>query len=103
MCAAVRHGRHMPWVVANISLPGAGIRGQLGELNFSALPFLTYIDLSNNSLHGPIPTNISSLSSLSYLNLNFNHLNGQIPFEFGSLQSLTQLELSFNRLTGPPV
>ncbi|XP_044985757.1 probable leucine-rich repeat receptor-like protein kinase At1g35710 [Hordeum vulgare subsp. vulgare] len=100
MCTVVRHGRSMPWVVTNISLPDAGIHGQLGELNFSALPFLTYIDLSNNSLHGQIPVNISSLSSLSYLDLGFNHLKGQIPFEFGSLQSLTQLGLSFNKLTG---
>ncbi|VAH00207.1 unnamed protein product [Triticum turgidum subsp. durum] len=30
MCAAVRHGRRMPWVVTNISLPDAGIHGQLG-------------------------------------------------------------------------
>uniref|UniRef100_A0A452XIN5 Leucine-rich repeat-containing N-terminal plant-type domain-containing protein n=1 Tax=Aegilops tauschii subsp. strangulata TaxID=200361 RepID=A0A452XIN5_AEGTS len=54
MCTSVRHGRHRPWVVTNISLPGAGIHGQLGELNFSALPFLTYIDLGNNSLHGAL-------------------------------------------------
>ncbi|XP_037480386.1 probable leucine-rich repeat receptor-like protein kinase At1g35710 [Triticum dicoccoides] len=100
MCTAIRHGRGMPWVVTNISLPGAGIRGQLGELNFSALPFLAYIDLQNNSLHGVLPASISSLSSLSYLDLSFNHLKGKIPFEFGGLQSLMQLGLSSNRLTG---
>ncbi|KAF6986989.1 hypothetical protein CFC21_004669 [Triticum aestivum] len=61
MCTAVRHGRRMPWVVTNISLPDAGIRGQLGELNFSALPFLTSIDLHNNSLHGALPASICSL------------------------------------------
>ncbi|XP_048561128.1 probable leucine-rich repeat receptor-like protein kinase At1g35710 isoform X2 [Triticum urartu] len=30
MCTAIHHGRHMPWVVTSISLPDAGIRGQLG-------------------------------------------------------------------------
>uniref|UniRef100_A0A452XIQ0 non-specific serine/threonine protein kinase n=1 Tax=Aegilops tauschii subsp. strangulata TaxID=200361 RepID=A0A452XIQ0_AEGTS len=30
MCTAVRHGRRMPWVVTNISLPNVGINGQLG-------------------------------------------------------------------------
>ncbi|VAH12090.1 unnamed protein product [Triticum turgidum subsp. durum] len=30
MCTAIRHGRRMPWMVTNISLPDAGIRGQLG-------------------------------------------------------------------------
>ena len=64
MCTAVRHGRRMPWVVTNISLPDAGIHGQLGELNFSALPFLTSIDLQNNSLHGALPASICSLSAL---------------------------------------
>ncbi|VAH12092.1 unnamed protein product [Triticum turgidum subsp. durum] len=64
MCTAIRHGRRMPWMVTNISLPDAGIRGQLGELNFSALPFLTSIDLQNNSLHGALPASICSLSAL---------------------------------------
>ncbi|KAE8779670.1 putative LRR receptor-like serine/threonine-protein kinase [Hordeum vulgare] len=79
----------MPWVVTNLSLTDAGIHGQLGELNFYALQFLTYIDLSNNSLHGPIPASISSLSALSVLNLTDNQLKGQIPYEFGGLESLT--------------
>ncbi|VAH00145.1 unnamed protein product [Triticum turgidum subsp. durum] len=100
MCTAIRHGRHMPWVVTNISLPDAGIHGQLGELNFSALPFLTYIDLYNNSLHGALPVGISSLSALSVLNLTYNQLTGKIPYEIGGLQSLRVLELSYNRLTG---
>nr|XP_040249040.1 MDIS1-interacting receptor like kinase 2-like [Aegilops tauschii subsp. strangulata] len=100
MCTSVRHGRHRPWVVTNISLPGAGIHGQLGELNFSALPFLTDIDLGNNSLHGALPASISPLSALSVLNLPYNKLKGKIPYEIGGLQSLVQLDLSFNTLTG---
>lgn len=100
MCTAVRHGRSMPWVVTSISLPDAGIHGKLGELNFTALPFLTYIDLGNNSLHGPIPPNISSLSSLSTLDLSINQLRGHIPHEIGELASLTILDISFNNLTG---
>ncbi|XP_020180246.1 uncharacterized protein [Aegilops tauschii subsp. strangulata] len=100
MCTAIRHGRRMPWVVTSISLPDAAIRGQLGELNFSALPFLTNIDLHNNSLHGTLPASISSLSALSDLNLKQNQLTGEIPYEIGGLQSLRQLSLSFNNLTG---
>ncbi|VAH12032.1 unnamed protein product [Triticum turgidum subsp. durum] len=100
VCTAVRHGRRMPRVVTDISLPDAGIRGQLGELNFSALAFLTYIDLSNNSLHGALPASISCLSSLLELYLPYNQLTWKIPYEIGGLQSLRVLELSFNRLTG---
>nr|XP_020168725.1 probable leucine-rich repeat receptor-like protein kinase At1g35710 [Aegilops tauschii subsp. strangulata] len=100
MCTAVRHGRRMPWVVTNISLPDAGIHGKLGELNFSALPFLSHIDLHNNSLHGALPTTISSLSVLLELNLEQNQLAGKIPCEIGDLQSLMLLDLSFNKITG---
>ncbi|KAM3405796.1 hypothetical protein ACQJBY_000049 [Aegilops geniculata] len=100
MCTAVRHGRRVPWVVTNISLPDAGIHGQFRELNFSALPFLAYIDLHNNSLHGALPASISLLSALSVLGLTYNQLTGKIPNEIGGLQSLMLLDLSFNRFTG---
>nr|XP_040249063.1 probable leucine-rich repeat receptor-like protein kinase At1g35710 [Aegilops tauschii subsp. strangulata] len=100
MCTAVRHGRRMPWVVTNISLPDAGIHGQLGELDFSALPFLTYIDLRNNTLRGALPPSINSLPALSVLNLTYNQLTGKIPSEIGDLQSLKLLDLSFNGFTG---
>jgi hypothetical protein len=93
-CIAARHGKSTRWHVTNISLPGADIHGQLGELNFSALPFLAYIDLNTNSLHGTIPANIvPSLPRLSYLNLNSNWLTGPIPKEIGELESLTRLDL----------
>jgi hypothetical protein len=61
-----------------ISLPNAGIHGRLGELNFSALPFLTHMDLSLNSLHGEIPPAIASPSRLSYLDLVGYFLHGHI-------------------------
>ena len=99
MCTAVRHGRRMPWVVTNISLPDAGIRGQLGELNFSALPFLAYIDLTNNSFHGALPPSINSLSALLVLKLPYNQLTGKIPYEIGGLRShLTDSQDIFLRL-----
>nr|XP_040249059.1 probable leucine-rich repeat receptor-like protein kinase At1g35710 [Aegilops tauschii subsp. strangulata] len=111
MCTAVQHGRRMPWVVTNISLPNAGIHGQLGELNFSALPFLTYIDLYNNSLHGALPASISSLSTLLKHTLQQNQFTGKIPHEIGDLQSpipeeigrlvnLQLLQLSSNNISG---
>ncbi|CAN6203411.1 unnamed protein product [Urochloa humidicola] len=86
--------------VTNITLPNAGIDGHLGELNFSALPFLTYIDLTFNTLRGEIPLAITSLSELSYLDLSGNSLNGQIPQEMGNMGRLSQLGLSINHFTG---
>uniref|UniRef100_A0A0D3GNN4 non-specific serine/threonine protein kinase n=1 Tax=Oryza barthii TaxID=65489 RepID=A0A0D3GNN4_9ORYZ len=97
--------RNAPLVVTTISLPNSSISGRLGELNFSALPFLNYIDLSSNSLIGEIPPSIGTLSALSYLDLTDNMLHGRIPSEIGDMRSLSQyLGLSLNNLTGhiPP-
>jgi len=58
-CGIMHHGRHASPVVTNISLPKACIDGRLGDLNFSALPFLTHLDLSFNSLQGKIPPAVS--------------------------------------------
>ncbi|XP_066380792.1 MDIS1-interacting receptor like kinase 2-like [Miscanthus floridulus] len=99
-CAAVQRGRRAPLAVTEISLPNAGLDGYLGELNFSALPFLTYIDLTYNRLHGEIPLSITSLPALSYLDLGANWLNGSIPSEFGNMPRLNQLGFAFNNLTG---
>jgi len=86
--------------VTEISLPNAGIDGRLGELNFSALPFLTYLDLGLNNLRGEIPLEITSLPALSYLDLSGNGLHGNIPPELGNMPRLTQLGLDSNNLTG---
>jgi hypothetical protein len=100
-CCTPREHYHAVARGQRISLPGADIHGRLGDLNFSALPFLTYIDLNSNSLHGTIPPNIvPSLPRLSYLNLDSNWLTGPIPNEIGDLESLTRLDLSNNNLRG---
>ncbi|CAL4951605.1 unnamed protein product [Urochloa decumbens] len=103
-CADVHHGRRAPLAVTEISLPNAGLDGYLGELNLSALPFLTLIDLSLNSLRGEIPLAITSLRALSYLDLGDNWLNGSIPSELGNMPCLSQLGFFMNNLTGriPP-
>ncbi|CAL4992314.1 unnamed protein product [Urochloa decumbens] len=101
-CAVVHHGRRRraPLAVTEISLPNAGLDGFLGELNLSALPFLTLIDLHLNSLHGGIPLAITSLRALSYLELGGNWLNGSIPSELGNMPCLSQLGFFMNNLTG---
>uniref|UniRef100_A0A0E0E946 non-specific serine/threonine protein kinase n=1 Tax=Oryza meridionalis TaxID=40149 RepID=A0A0E0E946_9ORYZ len=92
--------RNAPLVVTTISLPNSSVSGRLGELNFSALPFLNYIDLSSNSLIGEILPSIGTLFALSYLDLTDNMLHGRIPSEIGDMRSLSQyLGLSLNNLT----
>ncbi|BBH10202.1 Leucine-rich repeat receptor-like protein kinase family protein, partial [Prunus dulcis] len=61
---------------------------------------LTYLDLSFNSLEGPIPSSIGQLRELQYLGLSNNLLNSSIPSELGFCTNLTDLDLSSNHLEG---
>ncbi|VAH00197.1 unnamed protein product [Triticum turgidum subsp. durum] len=120
MCTAIPHGRRMPWVVTNISLPDAGIHGQLGTMklqslkinnnNFSgSLPdaignlagLQTMLDVSNNNLSGVLPQQLGKLEMLEFLNLSHNQFGGSIPSSFSSMLSLSTLDVSYNDLEGP--
>uniref|UniRef100_A0A2C9VIL7 non-specific serine/threonine protein kinase n=1 Tax=Manihot esculenta TaxID=3983 RepID=A0A2C9VIL7_MANES len=89
--------------VTNVSLINSGLKARLESLiiTFLSLTNLIDLNLSNNSLHGIIPSQIGYLSKLKFLDLSFNSITGSIPQEIGMLRSLTSLELSENFLTGP--
>ncbi|KAI8557068.1 hypothetical protein RHMOL_Rhmol05G0305700 [Rhododendron molle] len=84
--------------------------GQLVHLHFSTNNFsgsmpsfqgsknLTFIDLSNNALTGPVPSNVfEGLSNLVSLSLMNNSFNGSIPSSLFSLPSMQQIWLSRNQ------
>uniref|UniRef100_A0A453SWV4 Protein kinase domain-containing protein n=1 Tax=Aegilops tauschii subsp. strangulata TaxID=200361 RepID=A0A453SWV4_AEGTS len=73
------------------------IPASLGELKN-----LFLLDLSTNyRLNGSIPREILKLSGLSwYLDLSYNSLSGPLANEVGSLANLNQLILSGNQLSG---
>jgi len=66
--------------------------------DFSALPQLVMLWLSDNKLTGAIP-DFSALPQLQYLFLWNNQLTGAIP-DFSALPKLEQLYLFSNKLTG---
>ncbi|XP_021643034.2 MDIS1-interacting receptor like kinase 2-like [Hevea brasiliensis] len=86
--------------ITNLSLINLGLRGTLHSFNFSCFPNLLSLDISNNSLHGTLPSHILNLSKITSLNLSINHLTGNIPYEIGMLTDLSKLDLSSNNLTG---
>ncbi|KAJ0961566.1 hypothetical protein J5N97_001551 [Dioscorea zingiberensis] len=86
--------------IRRIQLSQMGLEGKLETLNFSALPSLRVLDLSNNHLHGSIPAAMSSLSKLTSLDLSTINLTGTIPSELGSLTRLYTLELFENQICG---
>ncbi|KAK8564097.1 hypothetical protein V6N13_005688 [Hibiscus sabdariffa] len=73
------------------------------SLSYQGIPLtlMTGIDLSENTLVGPIPNEIGELSELHSLNLSNNRLTGHIPTSFENLKNLESLDLSHNNLTGP--
>jgi Leucine-rich repeat (LRR) protein len=66
--------------------------------DFSTLPNLKLLSLSNNQLTGTIP-DFNALPDLQTLKLSSNQLTGAIP-DFSALPKLQWLVLSFNQLTG---
>jgi Leucine-rich repeat (LRR) protein len=61
---------------------------------------LQWLDLNNNHISGPIPTQLPS-SNLRGLDLSNNQLTGAIPAEFGVSVRLYYLVLDNNQLSGP--
>ncbi|KAJ9128421.1 hypothetical protein P3X46_035041 [Hevea brasiliensis] len=73
-----------------------------GPITFqgSRLSSLVYLDLSNNLLHGRIPSSIFKLVNLNVLILSSNKLIGEVSSAFCELNSLQILDLSNNSLNG---
>jgi len=58
------------------------------------------LDLSNNSLSGPLPQEIGTMNGLRLLNIGRNNISGQIPKEIGLLHRLLYIDLSDNHFEG---
>jgi len=74
--------------------------GDIPDQTFGYLEGLVNLDLSNNSLTGPIPTDFGILKHLSILYLYANKLSGQIPNELATCFTLIELMLQRNFFHG---
>ncbi|TVU26037.1 hypothetical protein EJB05_28564 [Eragrostis curvula] len=64
------------------------------------VPFVTSLDLSYNSFSGEIPEALANCSYLNAVNLQHNKLNGMIPGQLAALGRLTQFNVADNQLSG---
>ncbi|CAL9089360.1 unnamed protein product [Musa acuminata var. zebrina] len=85
----------------DLSLSGVGLSGSLPTWFPDILKGRgIHIDLSNNSLDGPIPLGFANTSNLAILSLSRNNLNGSFPSFFCNLNYLQVFDLSNNNLSG---
>ncbi|XP_062088648.1 inactive LRR receptor-like serine/threonine-protein kinase BIR2 [Humulus lupulus] len=64
------------------------------------VPFITTLDMSNNSFSGSIPPELGKCSYLNELVLSNNQLSGTIPYEIASLGRLKVFYMESNLLSG---
>ena len=89
--------------VVSLDLSSNSLTGPMSP-ELGRLSSLTRLVLANNDLTGPIPPELGGLVNLRRLELGWNNLTGPIPPELGDLAHLTYLDLGSNDLTGliPP-
>ncbi|KAJ8634897.1 hypothetical protein MRB53_009164 [Persea americana] len=72
-------------------------------LEFCRLTELSFLDLSDNSLSGPIPS-CFNLTNLEFMHLEKNAFSGSIPSALSKASYLTSLDIGYNDIVGviPP-
>lgn len=75
------------------------VKGRFG-LYSNILHWVMTLDLSDNTLTGPIPKEITLIYKLQALNLSRNFLTGSIPERIGDINSLESFDISRNNLSG---
>nr|TKR90487.1 hypothetical protein D5086_0000233010 [Populus alba] len=88
--------------LSSLSLQDCGLQGKFpGNISEFQHDSLTYLDLSNNHLHGPIPSSVFKQENLTALILASNSkLTGEISSSICKLRFLRVLDLSNNNFSG---
>ncbi|KAJ3100553.1 hypothetical protein HDU97_002134 [Phlyctochytrium planicorne] len=89
--------------ITKISFPNVKITGPFP--NLSTFTSLLYLDLSQNSFQGEIPSSLWSLTELRQLinllsELHSNKFEGPMPASYGQLTKVTRFDLTFNSFSG---
>ncbi|KAL8528282.1 hypothetical protein ACS0TY_005909 [Phlomoides rotata] len=83
-----------------LDLSGNSISGPIPPQICTWLPYLVTLDLSRNGLTGQIPEDLANCSYLNSLILDDNKLSGNIPYQFSNLGRLKKFSVANNDLSG---
>ncbi|KAL0925559.1 hypothetical protein M5K25_003909 [Dendrobium thyrsiflorum] len=86
--------------VTTLDLSGNSLTGPIPPDLCEWIPYLVKLDLSGNRLTGSIPPELSNCTFLNSLDLSSNSLSGPIPASLSGLERLRTLDLSNNHLSG---
>lgn len=87
--------------VAGVILDDLALSVDAAHLSvLSNLTMLVKLSMSNNSISGPLPSNIGDLKSLEYLDLSDNQISSSLPMQIGKLGNLKNLSLAENNFSG---
>ncbi|XP_023743406.1 probably inactive leucine-rich repeat receptor-like protein kinase At5g48380 [Lactuca sativa] len=87
--------------MTGLDLSNNRLNGPLPTNMTDVVHFLTTLDLSSNNLSGEIPVSISNISFLNVLKLDNNRFTGRIPYELGGLNRIKEFNVANNLLSGP--
>ncbi|PKA66717.1 inactive leucine-rich repeat receptor-like protein kinase [Apostasia shenzhenica] len=87
--------------LTGLDLSNNRLNGPLPSDISKMIPFVTNIDLSYNNFTGEIPVSLSNCSYLNAINLQHNGFTGAVPWQLTSLGRLTNINVADNQLSGP--
>ncbi|XP_048235727.1 LRR receptor-like serine/threonine-protein kinase FLS2 [Ricinus communis] len=87
--------------VRYISLSSNNLVGHIPDSFCYQKNALMVLDLSNNSLSGPLPGNLGKCIYLSVLNLAHNNFSNSVPEVLENARNLSYLDLTGNQFKGP--
>ncbi|TYJ13274.1 hypothetical protein E1A91_A10G041200v1 [Gossypium mustelinum] len=83
----------------SLNLPNMNLYGTILP-SLGKLSLLLALNMSGNSFHGHLPSELANLQRLELMDLSHNELSGGIPPWFGNLTKLQHLSLNGNNFTG---